>query len=185
MGDRVAKERRAAPQAHARAPQAPEAQPRNSAEDAAAEAAAKDKRSTLAIRQQATEKTLARFRDKPFSWAGSNCVRLARTHAVNMGHKLPPIPRFASALGAKRALAARGADSVPALLDQYFARLPGPAYAWLGDLIAVPGDPALGLDAIGIADGQGNVWIWSEQSDAAGLSALLAIEADAIAAWRL
>lgn len=140
---------------------------------------------TLAVRQDATEKTFARFANKPFSWAGANCVRLARWQAVNMGHKLPPIPRFQSALGAKRALASRGADSVAALLDQYFARLPAPAYALLGDLIALPGDPALGLEAVGIADGQGNVWCWSEQNDGRELAPLLMAEADMIAAWRL
>ena len=140
---------------------------------------------TLAIRQAATEKTLARFRTKPFSWAGANCVRLARTQAANMGHKLPPIPQFRSALGAKRALSARGADSVTALLDQHFARLPGPAFAWIGDLIALPGDPALGLDAIGIADGQGNVWCWTQQNGERELTALITINSDAVAAWRL
>ncbi len=139
----------------------------------------------LALRQAATEKTLARFRAKPFSWSGANCIRLARTQAANMGHKLPPVPRFRSALGAKRALAARGAESVTQLLDQHFARLPGPAFAWLGDLLVLPGDPALGLEAVGIADGQGNVWCWSEQRDEGGLTALLTVNSAAIAAWRL
>jgi hypothetical protein len=140
---------------------------------------------TLAKRQAATEATLARFRGKAFSWSGANCVRLARTQAVNMGHKLPPIPRFRSALGAKRALGLRGADSVTALLDQHFARLPGPAYAWLGDLLVVPGDEASGLEAIGIADGQGNVWMWTEQADEVGLTAVLNVNSGALAAWRL
>lgn len=140
---------------------------------------------TLAIRQAATEKTLARFRGKPFSWAGANCVRLARVQAVNMGHKLPPIPQFRSALGAKRALASRGADSVTALLDQHFARLPGPAHAWLGDLVVGPADPAHGLEAIGIADGQGNIWGWSEQNGHAELVPMLFANAALTGAWRL
>lgn len=140
---------------------------------------------TLARRQAATEKTLARFAGKPMRWSGANCIRLARTQGVHMGHRLPPIPRFRSAAGAKRALAARGADSIPALLDQYFARLPAPAFAWLGDLVVLPGNPAIGLDAVGIADGQGNVWCWSEQNDCRELTALLALESHAIAAWRL
>ena len=140
---------------------------------------------TLAIRQAATEKTLARFRGKPFAWSGANCIRLARTQAANMGHRLPPIPRVRSLLGAKRALASRGAENVSDLLDQHFLRLPGPAFAWLGDLIVLPGDPAVGLDAVGIADGQGNVWCWSDQNDARELAALLMINSDALAAWRL
>lgn len=140
---------------------------------------------TLANRQAATARTLARFDGRPFSWAGANCVRLARTQAANMGHKLPPIPRFCSALGAKRALASRGADSVTALLDQYFVRLPAPAFAWLGDLVVGPADAAHGLEAIGIADGQGNVWGWSEQNDHAALVPILFANAELTGAWRL
>lgn len=140
---------------------------------------------TLALRQAATEKTLARFRGKPFSWSGANCIRLARTQAANMGHKLPPVPLFRSLRGAKRALAARGTDNVTALLDQHFNRLPGAAFAWLGDLVALPGDPAIGIDAIGIADGQGNVWCWTQQNDERELAALLMVNAETLAAWRL
>lgn len=140
---------------------------------------------TLAIRQAATEKTLERFRGKPFSWTGANCVRLARTQAANMGHRLPPVPRIRSLLSAKRALAARGADSVTELLDQHFTRLPGPAFAWLGDLVVGPADPAHGLEAIGIADGQGNVWGWSEQNGHAELVPILLANAQLTAAWRL
>ena len=139
----------------------------------------------LPERALATEKTLARFRGKAFSWAGANCIRLARTQAANMGHRLPPIPRIRSALSAKRALAARDADSVTALLDQHFTRLPGPAYAWLGDLVVGPADPAHGLEAVGIADGQGNVWGWSQQNDHAEPVAILFANAQLTAAWRL
>ena len=140
---------------------------------------------TLSVRAEATELTLARFEGKPFSWAGANCIRLARTQAANMGHRLPPVPRFRSALGARRALAARGADSVTALLDQHFLRLPGPAYAWLGDLVVGPADPLHGLEAVGIADGQGNVWGWSEQNGHAELVAMIAANAELTGAWRL
>jgi len=139
----------------------------------------------LALRQAATERTLARFRDKPFSWSGANCIRLARTQAANMGHKLPPVPRVRSARGAKRALAERGVESVTQLLDQHFLRLPGPAFAWLGDLLVLPGDPALGLEAVGIADGQGNVWCWSQQNGEREMTALLTVNSDALGAWRL
>jgi hypothetical protein len=140
---------------------------------------------TLAIRQAATERTLDRFRDKPFSWQGANCIRLARTQAAGMGHRLPPVPRFRSLLGAKRALAARGVDSVSALLDLHFPRLPGPAYAWLGDLVVGPADPEHGLEAVGIADGQGNVWGWSEQNGHEKMVAILGVNADLTGAWRL
>ena len=139
----------------------------------------------LADRQKAVEATLARFKGKPFSWSGANCIRFARYHAVQMGHQLPPVPQFRTALGAKRALAKRGYGSVGKMLDRYFTRHRAPAFAMLGDLVALPADPELGLEAVCIADGQGNVWGWSEQNDSAEPVAILAIEADVMAAWRL
>lgn len=136
-------------------------------------------------RAAATESVLERFRDKPFDWAGANCIRLARAQAKAMGHDVPPVPVFRSPLGAKRALAKQGAASVSELLDARFQRLPAPSFAWLGDLVTLPGDPAHELEAVGIADGQGNVWAWSAQNDFACLVPILFVQADMNAAWRL
>lgn len=140
---------------------------------------------TLALRQAATEKVLAQFREKPFDWAGANCIRLARAQAAALGHDVPPVPVFRSALGAKRALKKQGAKTVSGLLDARFERLPGPAFAWLGDLVAGPADPEHGLEAVGIADGQGNVWGWSEQNGHACLVPMLFANAALTGAWRL
>jgi hypothetical protein len=139
----------------------------------------------LAERARATEAVLARFRDKPFDWAGANCIRLARAQAAALGHSVPPVPVFRTALGAKRALKKRGANSVSALLDAHFERWAAPAFARLGDLVAGPADPAHGLEAVGIADGQGNVWGWSQQNDHQAMVAILFANADLTAAWRL
>lgn len=135
----------------------------------------------LAERAKATEQVLKRF-DKPFSWSGANCIRLARTQAKALGHTVPPVPLFRSALGAKRALQERGFDSVTAMLDHYFARLPAPAFARVGDLITLPaeGDE---LEAVCIADGTGNAFGW--HGDGERLEAILQSLADAKGAWRL
>ena len=139
----------------------------------------------LSERGLATEKVLARFRDKPFDWAGANCIRLARAQGVEMGHDLPPEPLFRSALGARRALTKRGHESVSAMLDAHFARWPAPAFARLGDLVAFPAAPEVGLEAVCIADGQGNAWGWSEQNNSQSLVPILMAQADMLAAWRL
>src|SRR5690606_24837107 len=69
----------------------------------------------LERRRAAVEMTLARYRGKPFDWSrGITCVHLARAHLRNMGHKPPTVPRFRSALGAKRALKERGWNDVAA-----------------------------------------------------------------------
>lgn len=140
---------------------------------------------TLADRGEATELVIQRFRDKPFDWAGANCIRLARAQAAAMGHQVPPVPLFRTALGARRALKKRGVDSVSALLDTHFERWPAPAFARLGDLVSGPADPEHGFEAIGIADGQGNVWGWSEQTGHSGLVAILMAQGHLAKAWRL
>jgi len=139
----------------------------------------------LAERAAATDSVLARYRGKPFSWSGANCIRLARAQGVTMGHNLPPVPLFRTPLGAKRALRAQGVDSVEALLDRYFVRLPAPAFAWVGDLCVLPEEPgAGGLAAVCIADGQGNLLGWHE-ANPDGMSTIKFAAGDVRAAWRL
>lgn len=138
---------------------------------------------TLAERAQATEGVIARFRDKPFDWRTTGtCIHLFRAQAVAMGHKLPPVGRFRTPLGAKRALAARGHDSVTALID---ALLPGgriaPAAMIVGDVGVLPGEQ--GFDAVVICAGA-KVLGWH----GADLSRLMPIEVcrgEFLAAWRL
>ena len=132
-----------------------------------------------------TEAVLARYRTKPFTWQGANCIRLARAQAAAMGHDVPPVPRFRSALGAQRALARRGAGNVTELLDQFLPRLPAPAFMLLGDLCVLRGDPdALGLEAVCVADGQGNLFGWHPDKPD-GLAAIKWAQADITAAWGL
>ena len=111
-------------------------------------------------RKQATEATVARYRAKPFSWAqGRTCVHLARQHLRNMGRTVPTLPRFRSALAAKRALEAGGWSDVCQMLDSFLPRIP-PAAMALGDIAALPGEG--GLHGIVIDVGPRRVFGWAE-----------------------
>lgn len=91
-------------------------------------------------RAAAVAATEARYRDRPFDWGKqATCIHLLRFHAAQMGHKVPIVPRFRTALGAKKALVVTGWQTLPALLDSMFARIP-PAFMRVGDVLAMPGD---------------------------------------------
>lgn len=94
----------------------------------------------LQRRVAATVATEQRFRDRPFDWRkAATCIHLVRFHAAQMGHAVPTVPRFKSALTAKRALLTTGFQTLPALLDSRFDRIP-PAFMRVGDILALPGD---------------------------------------------
>ena len=135
----------------------------------------------LERRRAATEKTLARYRGKAFDWsAGVTCVHLARQHLRNMGHKVPTLPRFRSALAAKRALKERGWASVAEMLNSLLPYI-RPAEMVLGDLAVVPGDA--GLDAIFVCAGPRKVFGWREDAD--GLVVLDVSMDEMTGAWRV
>lgn len=135
----------------------------------------------LEKRRAATEKTLARYRHKAFDWqAGITCVHMARYQMRNMGHRPQGLPRFRSALGAKKALRERGWQSVTDMLDSMLPRI-APAQMLIGDLAAVPGDN--GLDSIMICAGPQRLFGWHE--DAEGI-VVLGVRLDEVsAAWRV
>lgn len=94
----------------------------------------------LQKRVAAVETTKARFSEKPFDWSkAATCIHLVRFHAAQMGHSVPIVPKFKSALGAKKALLTTGWQTLPALLDGKFDRIP-PAFMRVGDILAMPGD---------------------------------------------
>lgn len=152
---------------------------------ATAREARRQRAAFMPVRAAATERVIAAYRDEPFSWARANCIRLAHSLAVALGHEVPPVPRFATLAGAKRALAKQGVDSVSALLDLYFERWPSPAFARVGDLVSLPGGSDQGLDAVAVADGQGNVFCWHEATGYRRLEVIKFTAAHAKAAWRL
>lgn len=135
----------------------------------------------LERRRVATEKTLARYRGKILDWStGCICIRLARDHLRNMGHKPQSLPRVRSPLAAKKALKERGWSSVAAMLDSMLERI-APAEMMLGDLAIVPGDA--GLDAIFVCAGPLKVFGWREDAPAL---VLLDIGLDELTgAWRV
>lgn len=120
--------------------------------------------SVMLTRRDATAATLAKYRARPFDWARrSTCIHMARFQLTGMGHRLPPLPPFRSMLGAKRALAARGAESVAELLDGLGLMRIAPAAMMLGDLAAVPGEG--GMDALFVNIGGGELVGWVDGFD--------------------
>ncbi len=132
-------------------------------------------------RKQATEATVARYRAKPFSWAqGRTCVHLCRAHLRNMGRKVPTLPRFRSALAAKRALTAGGWPDVAAMLDSFLPRIP-PAAMALGDIAALPGEG--GLHGIVVCAGPRRVFGWAEGEETPKM--MEPAMAEIVGAWRV
>jgi hypothetical protein len=138
----------------------------------------------LERRVAATQATEQRFRDRPFDWAkAATCIHLVRFHAAQLGHQLPIVPRFRSALGARKALKATGYDSLPALMDAHFLSVPA-AYLRVGDVLAVPGDG--GFDALWIKGGIDKFLGWTEQAEGCEIIAMSGDDIrQAVGAWQL
>jgi hypothetical protein len=114
-------------------------------------------------RVKATQATQARFEGRAFDWGKqATCLHMVRFHAAQMGHALPIVPRFRSALGAKRALKAEGCETLPELMDKHFVRIPA-AHMMTGDVAAFPGDGS-GFDALMIYGQLRAVLGWQEDS---------------------
>lgn len=112
----------------------------------------------LILRRDAAEATKARFEGAAFAWSTNDCTRLAAFHVRRLGHK-PVMPRagsYSSALGAARALRAKGFADLTAAVDAMgFLAIP-PASAIVGDLVALASDePA--WPALTVALGNGRV----------------------------
>jgi hypothetical protein len=134
----------------------------------------------LERRALAVRNTQARFEGRPFDWTKqATCIHLLRHHAANMGHQVPIVPKFRSALGAKRALLTTGWQTLPALLDSMFKPIP-PAFALVGDVMAVPGE---GFEALFVRAGV-TKWIgWHQDYD--NCTIVIPDVGQAIGAWRL
>lgn len=100
--------------------------------------------SDLVRRQLALEKTLRKYEGRPFDWKAADCIRMARSQLVAMGHKrLPRLPHYSSALGAQRALKSTGHESVEALLAAILPRIT-PAAMLPGDFAVLRGEEPFG-----------------------------------------
>lgn len=134
--------------------------------------------SNLLQRQAATQKTMDRYRKKKFDWRKrATCVHLVRFHLREMGHKPPPIPEIHSALGAAKALKARGWENVGDMMDSLLPEIP-PAAMQLGDIAMLQAGDSIGALVINVG---GKVMGWHD--DAAGLVVMDALKIEK--AWRV
>jgi hypothetical protein len=132
-------------------------------------------------RALATQATERRFRDRPFDWSkAATCIHLVRFHAAQLGHQLPVVPKFRTPLSAMKALKATGHDSLPALMDAYFDRVP-PAFLRVGDMLALPGDG--GFHSLVIKGSQHKYLGWHEDAEGCTIMEIDVTAADG--AWRL
>lgn len=110
----------------------------------------------LEKRVAAVTATMARFEGRAFEWGRVDCAKMAAFHLRTLrGHKLglSKAGTYKSALGAKRALARLGHDSLEGALDAAgLARIPAAA-ALTGDILLAPGTD--GWSAIMILIGNG------------------------------
>ena len=134
----------------------------------------------LKNRRDATIATYERFKDKPFNWFSASCAHMLRYHGKQMGHKMPTVPSYRSALSAKRSLKKIGFDSLPQLMDSLFPRI-APAQMLVGDMMALPGNE--GFEALVIRANVTKFVGWHEDAD--GLAIIDADLQSAIGAWRL
>ncbi|WP_088183574.1 DUF6950 family protein [Sphingobium sp. Z007] len=135
----------------------------------------------LKTRAAATQATMARFRDQPFTWGRWDCVRMAAFHLRQLGHR-PGLGRggaYKTALGAKAALRRAGHDDLAAALDAMMPRI-APAQALVGDLIMCPGTDGFG-GGIAIAVGNGRMFGYHEDSPCAVVQQPL----EFLGAWRV
>lgn len=133
-------------------------------------------------RRVGTEKTLVRYRARPFDWTtAATCIHLARAQARHLGHRPPAIPRFRSAIGARTALKAAGHLTLEALLDSLFERI-APARMLLGDLATLPGEGP--FPAVMIFDGGAKLLGWHD-ADPSGIKPVSRAMGDVQGAWRL
>lgn len=135
-------------------------------------------------RQKATQATMDKYRDKPFSWKDSNtCLHMLRFHLRQMGHKPETLPRIRSALAARRALDQRGWKDVGEMLDSFLPRIPY-ATMLLGDVAMFHSGDGFGAITISISDTSSlgpKVIGWHD--DAPGMTALEPLEI--AGAWRV
>lgn len=138
----------------------------------------------LERRVAATQATENRYRDRPFSWArAATCIHMIRFHAAQLGHKLPVVPPFRSALTARRALKAAGFDTLPALMDAHFTPV-APAWLSVGDVLAIPGDG--GFEALLVKCGIDKWLGWHEDGKGCTIIALSADDIrQAVGSWKL
>jgi len=117
----------------------------------------------IEVRVEATNKTRLKYAGRPFAWGSVDCVKMARFHALAMGHKPPRFPSsYTTEIGALRALKKSGFENVDDLLSSMFPKIPL-ASARVGDFIVAEGEA--GLDAVFISLGRKIMGFHEEAED--------------------
>jgi hypothetical protein len=135
----------------------------------------------LQKRVAAAQATKDQFYGKELKFGRGDCAQMIRSHARRIGK---PIKEFARATpyttlaGGLKALKRAGYDSLAALMDAHFERIP-PAAALPGDILELPGEGPPG--ALAVAMGNGRVLAYHQ--DAVGAAILQPTEY--VAAWRV
>lgn len=128
----------------------------------------------LERRRVALETTLGKYRGRTLDYRTADCVRMIRFHLLQMGHKPPVLPRYQSAIGARRAVIQTG--GIAAVLDTFLPRIPH-ARMWPGDIAVIEGTD--GMDCGVLCLGH-KVFGWHEDAEEPVNMELLHIKA----AWR-
>lgn len=131
-------------------------------------------------RRDVTQATMDHFTPKPFDWCkAATCVHMVRRHVAAMGHSVPPMPRFRSALSAKAALTERGWSNLAEMMDATLPRIM-PAQVIMGDVVELQSESDV-FGALCIALGDGRVMGYSEGQEA---FSVMQPFTSPIAAWR-
>lgn len=93
----------------------------------------------LAERARATTATKNAFWGTERNWSDTTCVHVLHAHLVNTGHLPPDVPEFRTKKGAREALKAMGATSLPSLCRNLGLEEIAPAKMIVGDIAILPG----------------------------------------------
>lgn len=137
----------------------------------------------LIRRQEAIERTLEKFGDKPLVFGETDCAQIIRFHLKAMGHKRLPLASYKGAAGAAAVLRKAGVRSLEELFDKLLERI-APAFMLPGDVALIEAED----DAFGVGGGAmilflgGKWWGWHPDSDKPEV--LIIDPANIKAAWR-
>lgn len=137
--------------------------------------------SEIERRRRAVQATADVFQDHPFEWGKYDCAKMVLAHLRNLGIriKVRKAGEYHSAAGARAALKRLGFDSLDAIADAHFERIPA-ASAILGDLVLVDADSPIG--ALGIHLGNRSVMVYHEDAPGGPIAGRLE---EAKGAWRV
>lgn len=135
----------------------------------------------LLRRTAAAQATLDKWSVRPMKLGTSDCVRMVAAHLRLLGYqvKLPPSGSYRTVNSAKKALKARGFESVADALDAVGLVRISPAEALVADIVMMPGVDNLGALTIQLTNGR---VVGYHEDVPGGATALQPVEF--VAAWR-